>query len=433
MTNAMVDSAVRKATRRLLPFLAIMLIMAFLDRANIGFAKKEFQLDTGLSDAAYAFGAGIFFIGYALFEVPSNIIMHRVGARLWLSRIMISWGLVSAAMMFAHTETTFYVLRFLLGVCEAGFYPGVLLYLTYWFPAKERAKAIGLFYLGVPLALVLGSPLSGWLLTHHGVLGLTNWQWMFAVEGVGASIIGVVALFYLTDRPEKARWLTADERTALSAVIASEEEAKQKQASHTALSVLKDSRVWAFIAIYFFLQIGTAPLTFYFPSRFAEAASGGQMNLLIGTLLSLPWVCSVIATRYFTVLADTTNRHRMICAGMVTVGVLALAVIGLTDNAWIMLLAACVAVPGLTASQPVYWSLPTRYLGGLGAASGIAFIVSIGNLGAFFAPQIKNWADVAAGNHDAGFYTLAALCGLAILVLAGLRAPSPQEPAAQRV
>lgn len=434
MNVPLVNSAVRKATKRLLPFLAIMLIMAFLDRANIGFAKKQFQLDTGLSDAAYAFGAGIFFIGYALFEVPSNIILHKVGARLWLSRIMITWGIVSAAMMFAHTETVFYSLRFLLGVCEAGFYPGALLYLTYWFPARERAKATGIFYMGVPLALVIGSPLSGWLLTHHGIFGLTNWQWMFVVEGLGASIIGVVALFYLTDRPEKAKWLSEEERQALSAVIEEEEAAKKINSDHgSALSVLKDARVWAFIAIYFFLQVGTAPLTFYFPSRFADAASNGEMNFLIGLLLSLPWLCSVIATRYFTVLADRTNNHRMVCAAMITAGTIALALIGLTGNPWIMLIAACIAVPGLTASQPVFWSLPTRYLGGIGAASGIAFIVSIGNLGAFFAPQIKNWADVTIGNHDAGFYTLAILCATAIIVLICLKTRQPKQSFSENI
>lgn len=250
---------------------------------------------------------------------------------------------------------------------------------------------------------------------------------MFVVEGLGASLVGIIALFYLTDRPEKARWLSVEERDALTRVIAAEEAAKETQAQHSAMSVLKDRRVWAFIGIYFFLQIGTAPLTFYFPSRFAQAASNGQMNLLIGSLLALPWLCSVIATRYFTVLADQTNQHRLVCMGMVIAGTVALAVIGLTGNPWLMLLAACIAVPGLTASQPVFWSLPTRYLGGIGAASGIAFIVSIGNLGAFFAPQIKNWADVAVGNHDAGFYTLAALCGIAVLLLAGARKAAPAE------
>ncbi|WP_315928611.1 MFS transporter [Mesorhizobium sp. SP-1A] len=420
-----VESAVRKATWRLLPFLALMLILAFLDRANIGFAKDAFQADTGLSNTAYAFGAGIFFIGYALFEVPSNIVMHRVGARLWLARIMISWGLVSGAMMFAHTQTTFYVLRFLLGVCEAGFYPGVLLYLTYWFPARQRARATGLFYLGVPLSLVLGSPLSGWLLTQHGIFGLANWQWMFLVEGLAASVVGVIALFYLSDSPAKAKWLEASEREALTEAIRQEEAEKKRAVTHSALSVLKDVRVWIFIGIYFFMQVGTAPLTFYFPSRFAQTFSGGVMSLQVGTLLSLPWVCSLIATRYFTVLADNTNRHRMICFWMVVCGVIALAAIGLTSNPYVMLVAACIAIPGLTASQPVYWSLPTRYLSGVGAASGIAFIVSIGNLGSFFAPQIKNYADMAAGNQNAGFYTLAALCALTAVLLLAVREQRP--------
>ncbi|MCO6052346.1 MFS transporter [Mesorhizobium sp. RP14(2022)] len=411
------DSAVAKAARRLLPFLTVMLILAFLDRANIGFAKKAFQADTGLSDAAYAFGAGIFFIGYALFEVPSNIILHRVGARIWLARIMVSWGIISTAMMFAHTEYLFYTLRFLLGVCEAGFYPGALLYLTYWFPLKQRTRAIGLFYLGVPLSLVFGSPLSGWLLTHHDMFGLQNWQWMFLVQGGATILIGVVAFFYLIDRPADARWLTQPEREALTGAIASEERAKAHVISHSAFSVLKDVRVWLFIGIYFLLQVGTAPLTFYFPSLFAKIASGGEIGLLIGTLLALPWVCSVVATRYFTVLADRLDAHRRICMAMILCGTLALAMIGLTENPTVMLIAACIAVPGLTASQPVFWSLPTRYLSGIGAASGIAFIVSIGNLGAFLSPQTKNWVDAASGNEQSGFYVLALLCGGAVLLL----------------
>lgn len=256
-------SAVRKATWRLLPFLALMLILAFLDRANIGFAKNAYQADTGISDAAYALGAGIFFIGYALFEVPSNLIMHRVGARLWLSRIMITWGIVSAAMMFAHTPTSLYVLRFLLGVCEAGFYPGVLLYLTYWFPAEQRARATGLFYLGVPLSLVFGSPLSGWLLTHHDMFGLMNWQWMFLVEGLAATVIGIVALFFLDSRPSEAKWLSSEEKQALTAILDAEEQSKLRGIQHTALGVLKDSRVlMSLVSISSFrLEPGLSPST----------------------------------------------------------------------------------------------------------------------------------------------------------------------------
>lgn len=418
------DSAVRKATWRLLPFLGLMLVLNFLDRSNVGFAKAAYQADTGISDAAYALGAGILYLGYATFEVPSNLILQRVGARLWLSRIMITWGIVSACMIFAHTATTYYVVRFMLGVCEAGFYPGVLLYLTYWFPAKQRARATGLFYLGVPLSLVLGSPLSGWLLTQHDVLGLSNWQWMFLVEGLSATIVGIVGLFYLTSRPAEASWLTPAEKTALASVIDAEERGKLGQVRHTALGVLKDRRVLAFIGVYLFIQIGVGPLTFYFPARLA-AAYGTGINTTVGLLLALPWLCALIATRLFTVYADRHDNHRIVATIMVTCGTIALACIGLTGNPWLMVIAACIAVPGLAASQPVFWSLPTRYLGGTGAASGIAFIVSLGNLGSFASPQIKAYVDAATGNGDAGFYVLAGLCFLAVVLLIGL-GPSSQ-------
>lgn len=204
--------AISKSRLRLLPFLILMYILAFIDRSNVGFAKAALQADTGLGDAAFAFGASIFFIGYAFFEVPSNYMLHRLGAKVWLCRIMVTWGLVSAAMMFAHNAQTFYVLRFLLGVAEAGFFPGIILYLTYWFPAQSRGQALGLFYFGLPLALVLGSPLSGWLLDFHGVFGLTNWQWLFVVEGLMASVIGIAAYFYLVNRPAQATWLSVEEK-----------------------------------------------------------------------------------------------------------------------------------------------------------------------------------------------------------------------------
>jgi MFS family permease len=422
------ESAVRKTTKRLLPFLCLMLILAFLDRANIGFAKSAYQADTGISNAAYALGAGIFFIGYALFEVPSNLIMHRVGARLWLGRIMITWGLVSAAMIFARTPASLYALRFLLGICEAGFYPGVLLYLTYWFPAKQRAKATGLFYLGVPLSLVLGGPLSGWLLTQRNMFGLTNWQWMFVIEGLAATLIGFVALFYLQGRPHEAKWLRPAEQQALIAVIGAEERDKLLEVGHTALGVLKDPWVLLFIGVYFFLQLGTGPLTFYLPSHLANAAGSG-VNLGIGVLIALPWLCSVIVTRVATVYADRRDNHRVVSLTMITIGTIALAMIGLTANPWLILLAACLAVPGLTASQPVFWSLPTQYLAGTGAASGIAFIVSLGNIGSFLSPQIEAYVDAATGNGDAGFFILAFLCfaSVVLLLIYRERKVRPQE------
>lgn len=226
------SSAIAKSRLRLLPFLILMYILAFIDRSNVGFAKAALQADTGLGDAAFAFGASIFFIGYAFFEVPSNYMLHRLGAKVWLCRIMVTWGLVSAAMMFAHNAETFYVLRFMLGVAEAGFFPGIILYLTYWFPAQSRGQALGLFYFGLPLALVLGSPLSGWLLDFHGVFGLTNWQWLFVVEGLMASVVGIAAYFYLVNRPAQATWLSAEEKQALQTAL-DEEDAKKKTPAPT--------------------------------------------------------------------------------------------------------------------------------------------------------------------------------------------------------
>src|SRR3954463_10178657 len=228
-------ATIAKVTRRLLPFLLLMYVLAFLDRANVGFAKKAFQIDTNISDAAFAFGASIFFLGYAVLEVPSNLIMHKVGARAWMCRIMVSWGLLSAAMMYAHSEVTFYVLRFLLGVAEAGFFPGVILYLTYWYPSFARAKATGLFYFGAPLAFILGSPLSGLLLEMNGVAGLTGWQWMFLVEGLLASIVGVWAYWYLDNKPTAAKGLPDAEKGGLTTAIAAEEHHKS---DHSPGSVL---------------------------------------------------------------------------------------------------------------------------------------------------------------------------------------------------
>ena len=222
-------SAVAKARARLVPFLILMYTMAFLDRSNVGFAKQAFQADTGISDGAFAFGAGLFFVGYALLEIPSNLIMHRVGARRWLCRIMVSWGIVAAAMMFAKGETSFYLLRVLLGMAEAGFFPGVILFVTYWFPRRERGRILGMFYFGYPLSLMFGSPVSGLLLVLDGVAGLHGWQWMYLIEGIAASAVGVLAYFILTDRPEQATWLDDGERAAIARQIASEE---QDKASH---------------------------------------------------------------------------------------------------------------------------------------------------------------------------------------------------------
>lgn len=418
--------AIGKASVRLLPFMALMYALSFVDRANVGFAKIAYQADTGISNAAYAFGAGIFFIGYAIFEVPSNLILHKIGARIWMSRIMVTWGIVSASMIFATTETSFYVVRFLLGASEAGFFPGVILFLTYWFPAKQRSRALGLFYFGVPLAMLFGSPLSGYLLDMHDVFGFTNWQWMFVVEGLSASIVGVIAFFYLDSRPKNAKWLTAEERDALISVIEAEEAVKVKNAPNSVFGVLKSGRVLLFIAIYFCIQIGNAPLAFYLPSKLASSM-GGQVNFMVGMLLSVPWLCTIFAMRLATKFADRHDNHRLVATSMLAAGILAFASLSVITTPVLTVVAFCIAIPGLVACQPVFWSLPTRYLGGTGAASGIAFIVSIGNLGGFVSPQIKAYADAVSGNTNTGFLVVAILCFVSVLLLCTL----PHQAAAK--
>lgn len=419
-TKTPLDSAVKKAAVRLLPFLVLMYALAFIDRANVGFAKVAYQADTGLSDAAFAFGAGIFFVGYALFEVPSNLILSRVGARLWMSRIMVTWGIVSAAMLAAHTPMQFYVTRFLLGAAEAGFFPGIILYLTYWFPEKQRTRALGLFYFGVPVAMLIGNPLSGFLLQMHDMFGFHNWQWMYLVEGLMSVVVGVVAFFYLPNRPKDARWLDGAEKQALVEKLDAEEQAKPKHLTRTVFGVLKDRQVLTFIATYFFIQIGNAPLAFYLPSKFA-ATMGSQMNGQIGLLLMIPWLCTLAAMVVATRFAERHRNHLTVATVMLAAGITAFASLSMIDTPALTLIAFCIAIPGLVACQPVFWALPTRYLGGTGAASGIAFIVSIGNLGGFVSPQIKAFAEAATQDSRAGFLVVAAFCAISLLLLRSLK------------
>lgn len=297
-------SAVRKARMRLTPFLALMFALSMLDRSNVGFVKQALQVDSNIGNAAFALGAGIFFIGYAVFEIPSNLMLHRVGAKVWLSRIMVTWGLASAAMMFAHDETSFYVLRFILGVAEAGFSPGVILYSTYWFPARERGKALGVYYFGLPVALVLGSPLSGFLLeVMGGQLGLRNWQWMFIIEGLAASIAGIIAFFYLVSKPRDARWLTSNEKSALEAAIAAEDREKIAHGPATALHALRNWQVLRFVAIYFAIQVSVYGVIFYLPTRISEL-TGTAIGSKVGLLTAIPWLCALIALRFITGMAD---------------------------------------------------------------------------------------------------------------------------------
>ena len=415
MSNPALKQALSKIRWRILPFVALMFAMAIIDRSNIGFAKHAFQADTGLSNAAFALGAGIFFIGYAVFEVPSNLMLHKIGARVWLSRIMVTWGLVSAAMMFAHDETSFYILRFLLGVAEAGLSPGVVLYLTYWFPQNQRGSAYGIYYFGVPLSLMIGGPVSGWLL-ESSQFGLTGWQWMFVTEGLAASVIGVIAFFYLNDSPRDAKWLNIEQKAAIEQALETEQRQKANQGPSSWRAALINPAVLYFTLIYFTIQVSVYGVLFYLPTRIAELLGTG-IGLQVGALTSIPWIATVCMLYAVTRRADRKGQQTRYAAWML--GLAALGMVGSTLSASLplVILAFCLAASGFITVQPLFWTLPTRLLSGAAAASGIAVIGALGNLGGFLAPTVKTFVEQHFDNPHAGMYFLAGTALLGALML----------------
>ena len=428
MANDLQTRTMRRVSLRIVPFIMLLYFVAFIDRVNIGFAALTMNKDLGFSASVFGFGAGIFFWGYFLFEVPSNVILEKVGARLWIARVMISWGLVSGAMAFVQGQTSFYILRFLLGAAEAGFFPGIILYLSYWFPAQRRAAVTALFMAAAPLSTVIGSPISSALLEMHGLLGLQGWQWLFLIEALPAILLGFAVLVFMTDRPEQARWLADDERAWLTATMNTERTSKTATARHSMWQGLTDLRVLALSLVYFGTSAGLYTLGVWSP----QIIKGfGLSNLEVGFLNAVPPSIAVVAMYLWSWHSDRTNErtwHVVIACLAAAIG---LALAGAASSVAAVVAALVLVNVGISAAKPPLWSMPTLFLAGPAAASGIATINSIGNLGGFAGPAMIGWIKDQTGSFAGGLYFVGALLLLsATLTLLLARSISRQPTAA---
>ncbi len=425
-------SALSAASWRLIPFMFVLYLVAYLDRVNIGFAQLQMKQALGLSDAAYGFGAGLFFIGYFLFELPSNLILERVGPRRWMARIMVTWGVLSSAMMFVQGERSLYVLRVLLGLAEAGFFPGMILFLTYWFPARERATAVAKFMTAISLSLVIGGPLSGAIMDGlDGVRGWQGWQWLFLLEGVPAVLLGGLVLGLLPDRPAQVSWLSAEEKSALAAALAA---GGAEREAHTLRDALADSRVWLLSAIYFIFAMGLYGLTLWVPQILKDVAGGSALR--VGLLSAIPYLLAAIGMAIWGRVADRSGRPRLNLVAPTLTAALGLGGAALLLGAGPIptLVALSVGVMGLFAAFGPFWANASSFLRGTAAAGGIAVINSFGNLGGFASPWLVGLVKKQTGSFVGGIGAIAGALLLAALLLGaiveGRSAPRGAESAA---
>ncbi len=409
--EARADAILARAARRLIPVMALMYVASFLDRVNIGFAALTMNHDLGFSPTVFGFGAGIFFWGYFLFEIPSNLMLEKVGARIWMCRIMVSWGLISMATAFVKTAPAFYVLRFLLGLAEAGLYPGMILYMTYWFPQATRARFIALFLAAVPAASVIGAPISGWLLDLDGALH--GWQWMLLLEGVPSLLLGALVPWLLPDRPADAKWLSAGDKAVLTARLAAD---RLDDAKLGALSgfweMLTDKRIWIFIIPDFSIVIGLYGMGLWMPQMIKAL---GFSNLQTGFLVALPYVFSMAAMVLLGLSSDRTGDRVWHVAGAAFAAALGLLGAVLAHDAVLVMASFCLAASGIYGALAVFWTLPTSILRGMAAAGGLALLNSFSNLGGFFGPTLMGWLKQSTGTYTLGMTLLAAM-----LILAGI-------------
>jgi len=417
-----VNSALRKTAWRLIPFMGLLYFVAFLDRVNIGFAALTMNADLGLTKSTYGLATGIFFFGYVLFEVPSNLLMQRVGARLWIARIMISWGLISAGTAFVASPNQLYILRFLLGIAEAGFFPGMILYLTYWFPAAWRARILSAFMIALPVSSAIGAPLSTAILSMQAH-GLSGWRWMFLLEGMPAILCGFAVLVFLRDGPRQAAWLTSEEKDWLESELARER--GMALPSHSVLAALREPRVWFLGLVYFGLLVGMYGYGFWLPQ--IVQGFGKLSNLEVGFVSAIPYAAAALTMFLWCRHSDRTGERTWHIALPSFVGALGLAASAHFGNSPALALAALsLSAIGVYAALPVFWTLPTSLLAGSAAAAGIALVNSIGNTGGALGPMLVGAVTDATGGYGAALWILAAMVTFAgVLVLA----LAPRKPA----
>jgi ACS family tartrate transporter-like MFS transporter len=394
--------AIRKITWRLIPFLMLLYFVAFLDRINVGFAALTMNKDVGLTSEMFGLGAGIFFLGYFVFEVPSTVILHKVGARFWIGRVMITWGLVSIAMAFTRGPISFYVLRFLLGLAEAGFFPGIILYLSYWFPANHRSAVTAMFMAAAPLAGLIGSPVSGALMELNGWLGLQGWQWLFLLEGIPALVLGFITFRFLTDRPADAAWLTAEERDWLSSAIRREQTEMKDPRSHSAWRALADWKVLALSLAYFGTSAGLYTIGFWAP---LIVKGLGFSVFHVGLLVAIPNLIAVVGMVLWSRNSDRTGERYWHAALACLIGAAGMAVAARAGSSAVLAIAGLsLTAFGVSAAKPPLWCLPTTFFAGTAAAASIGLINSLGTLGGFVGPYMIGSTNGTSGDFTRGLY-----------------------------
>ncbi|GAB3287107.1 MFS transporter [Parasphingorhabdus pacifica] len=420
---------VRKVSLRLMPFLCLLYFINYLDRVNIGFAGPNgMNEELGLSPTLFGFAAGVFFLGYLLLEVPSNLALHRFGARKWLARIMVTWGLVATAMAFVSSPAALIVLRFLLGVAEAGFFPGIILYLTYWFPAAQRAKAVSLFMVAVPVSSAVGATVSSVLISAgDGVFGLSGWRFMFLVEGVPALLLAAATWFYLTDRPSEAKWLTEEERDWLTAELAAERERTDANHHWPLRKALTHPRVLALAFVYFGIAYGLYALGFFLPLIIAGFEQQYGTNLSViqsGLVTAVPYVVGAVAMVFWAAHGDRTRERVWHVALPMLLGGISIPVALYLGNPYAAMVAVTLCAVGVCSALPTFWALPSSFLSGAAAAGGIAMINSLGNISGFAAPYVTGVLTDVTGTQRAGLWVVGVvMVGAAAVVLALRAAP----------